>query len=183
LTSARAARGKQSEATNATTTAGLASFTRALLIPPATRLSRIFLAPPFDNPNVVPKDRRRRMSNDGGETCSGILIVDDDPDIRDSLKEVLEDEGYEVNGVANGREALDYLRRAPRPCVILLDLMMPVMDGWQFRKEQKQDPAIANIPLIVITATGKRPVLIDADELVMKPLDLGRLFEAIERYC
>ena len=67
--------------------------------------------------------------------------------------------------------------------MILLDLMMPVMDGWQFRREQKQDPAIADIPLIVITATGKRPVLIDADELVMKPLDLGRLFEAIERYC
>jgi CheY-like chemotaxis protein len=116
--------------------------------------------------------------------CSGILIVDDDPDIRDSLKEVLEDEGYTVSCVGNGREALDYLRRTPtRPCVILLDLMMPVMDGWQFRREQKQDPTIAGIPLIVITATGKRPVLIDADELVMKPLDLGRLFEAIERYC
>ena len=65
--------------------------------------------------------------------------------------------------------------------MILLDLMMPVMDGWQFRREQKQDPAIANIPLIVITATGKRPVLIDADELVMKPLDLGRLFEQVSR--
>jgi CheY-like chemotaxis protein len=116
--------------------------------------------------------------------CGGVLIVDDDPDIRDSLREVLEDEGYEVATVANGREALDHLKASsPRPCVILLDLMMPVMDGWQFRKEQKQDPAIANIPLIVITATGKRPVLIDADELVMKPLDLGRLFEAIERYC
>ena len=116
--------------------------------------------------------------------CSGILIVDDDPDIRDSLKEVLEDEGYTVNSVGNGREALEYLRRTPEhPCVILLDLMMPVMDGWQFRREQKLDPTIAGIPLIVITATGKRPVLVDADELVMKPLDLGRLFEAIERYC
>jgi CheY-like chemotaxis protein len=123
-----------------------------------------------------------KMANDG-ESCTGILVVDDDPDIRDSLREVLEDEGYTVNTVANGREALDYLHRSPRPCVILLDLMMPVMDGWQFRREQKQDPAIAAIPLIVITATGKRPVLIDADELVMKPLDLGRLFEAIERYC
>jgi CheY-like chemotaxis protein len=120
---------------------------------------------------------------DGGEH-GGILVVDDDPDIRDSLREVLEDEGYKVSCVANGREALDYLRSdAPRPCVILLDLMMPVMDGWQFRKEQKQDPAIADIPLVVITATGKRPVLIDAAELVMKPLDLGRLFEAIDRYC
>ena len=122
------------------------------------------------------------MAKDG-EPCTGILVVDDDPDIRDSLREVLEDEGYTVNTVGNGREALDYLHRSPRPCVILLDLMMPVMDGWQFRREQKQDAAIATIPLIVITATGKRPVLIDADELVMKPLDLGRLFEAIERYC
>jgi len=111
-----------------------------------------------------------------------ILVVDDDPDIRESLREVLEDEGYAVACVGNGREALDYLHREPRPRVILLDLMMPVMDGWQFRREQKRDPAIADIPLIVITATGKRPVLIDAEELVMKPLDLGRLFEAIERY-
>ena len=122
------------------------------------------------------------MTN-GDATCSGVLIVDDDPDIRESMQEVLEAEGYTVNCVANGREALDYLRRSPRPCVILLDLMMPVMDGWQFRREQKLDPAIADIPLIVITASGKRPVLIDADELVMKPLDIGRLFEAIERYC
>lgn len=116
--------------------------------------------------------------------CGGILVVDDDPDIRDSLREVLEDEGYGVSCVSNGREALQYLKSAStQPCVILLDLMMPVMDGWQFRREQKQDPSIANIPLVVITATGKRPVLIDAAELVMKPLDLNRLFEAIERYC
>ena len=64
--------------------------------------------------------------------CGGILVVDDDPDIRDSLREVLEDEGYDVASVGNGREALDYLKQAsPRPWVILLDLMMPVMDGWQ----------------------------------------------------
>src|SRR5215471_6101727 len=120
-----------------------------------------------------------------GAACNGILVVDDDPDIRESLREVLEDEGYAVSCVGNGREALDYLKTpsSPRPCVILLDLMMPVMDGWQFRREQKQDPTIADIPLVVITATGKRPVLIDAAELVMKPLDLARLFEAIERYC
>jgi len=120
----------------------------------------------------------------GEAPCGGVLVVDDDPDIRDSLREVLEDEGYRVSCVGNGREALDHLKAAsPQPCVILLDLMMPVMDGWQFRKEQKQDPAIANIPLVVITATGKRPVLVDAAELVMKPLDLNRLFEAISRYC
>ena len=120
---------------------------------------------------------------DSDASCPGILVVDDDPDIRESLREVLQDEGYEVNCVSNGREALDYLQTGPRPCVILLDLMMPVMDGWQFRVEQKKVAGIADIPLIVITATGKRPVLIDADELVMKPLDLNRLFAAIDRYC
>jgi CheY-like chemotaxis protein len=118
------------------------------------------------------------------EGCGGILVVDDDADIRDSLREVLEDEGYDVACVTNGREALDHLRTAsPAPCVILLDLMMPVMDGWQFRREQKANPEIAQIPLIVITATGNRPVLIDAAELVLKPLELARLFEAVERYC
>jgi CheY-like chemotaxis protein len=122
------------------------------------------------------------MTN-GDTTCIGVLVVDDDPDTRESMQEVLEAEGYAVSCVANGREALEYLQHSPRPCVILLDLMMPVMDGWQFRREQKLDPTIADIPLIVITASGKRPVLIDADELVMKPLDIGRLFEAIERYC
>jgi CheY-like chemotaxis protein len=119
-----------------------------------------------------------------GAGCGGILVVDDDADIRDSLREVLEDEGYDVDCVANGREALDFLKAAsPRPCVILLDLMMPVMDGWQFRREQKASPEISDIPLIVITATGNRPVLIDAAELVLKPLELARLFEAVERYC
>ena len=119
-----------------------------------------------------------------GEGCGGILVVDDDADIRDSLREVLEDEGYDVTCVANGREALDHLRTAsPAPCVILLDLMMPIMDGWQFRREQKANPEISEIPLIVITATGNRPVLIDAAELVLKPLELVRLFEAVERYC
>ena len=110
-------------------------------------------------------------------------MVDDDPDIRDSLREVLEDEGHVVTCVGNGRDALDYLRQGHRPCVILLDLTMPVMDGWQFRREQKQDPAIADIPLIVITASGKRQVMVDADELVMKPLEVGPLLEAVERYC
>lgn len=100
------------------------------------------------------------------------------------MSEVLQDEGYEVTCVANGREALAHLRAGHRPCVILLDLMMPVMDGWQFRREQKQDAAIADIPLIVITAAaGNRPVLVEAEQLVMKPLDLTQLFAAIDRHC
>ena len=95
----------------------------------------------------------------GDAQCSGILVVDDDPDIRDSLREVLEDEGYGTSCVANGREALDFLRSGKRPCVILLDLMMPVMDGWQFLEEQKRDPALAAIP--VLNEMSHLPVILD----------------------
>jgi CheY-like chemotaxis protein len=112
-----------------------------------------------------------------------VFVVEDDVDTRDMMGRFLELEGFAVEVAANGKQALERLNAGVHPCVILLDLMMPVMDGWQFRREQKQDPAIADIPLIVITATGKRPVLVDADELVMKPLDLTRLFDAIDRYC
>src|SRR5215510_8699670 len=64
-----------------------------------------------------------------------VLVVDDDQDIRDALCELLRDEGYEAIAVANGEEALTYLKGGNLPCVILLDLMMPVMDGWEFRRQ------------------------------------------------
>ena len=119
----------------------------------------------------------------GGSTCGGILVVDDDPDIRESLREVLEDEGYEVACVGNGREALDHLKAAsPPPCVILLDLMMPVMDGWQFRAEQLRDAALRNIPVVVMTASRgiNREDLGDA-EVLQKPVGLGDILEAVAR--
>jgi len=120
--------------------------------------------------------------NLGAVAGKRVLVVDDDPDIRELLFTALEDEGFEVVPAGNGQEALAIIKTF-HPDVIVLDLMMPVMDGWQFRKEQKADADIAGIPLVAITATGKRPVLIDAAELVMKPLDLTQLFAAIERYC
>ena len=112
-----------------------------------------------------------------------VFIIEDDVDTREMIAKFLELEGYHVELASNGRQALDRFNDGADACVILLDLMMPVMDGWQFRREQKLDADIAGIPLVVITATGKRPVLIDAAELVMKPLDLTQLFEAIARYC
>lgn len=113
-----------------------------------------------------------------------VLVVDDDDAIREALTDLLDAAGFDAVTARDGLDALKLLAALPTaPAFILLDLMMPVMDGWQFRKEQKQDMEIAGIPLVVITATGKRPVLIDAAELVMKPLDLTQLFAAIERYC
>src|SRR3982074_3818832 len=83
-----------------------------------------------------------------------ILVVEDDPDIRAALTQILSDDGYAVATAANGQEAIDHLRRTSPPALILLDLMMPVMDGWQFRSHQKQDPALKSIPVVIVTADG-----------------------------
>jgi CheY-like chemotaxis protein len=84
-----------------------------------------------------------------------ILIVDDDNDVRSALSELLEEEGFSVNGAPNGREALALLRGGNvHPAVILLDLMMPGMDGWDFRSEQMRDPALAGVPVVIVSASG-----------------------------
>jgi CheY-like chemotaxis protein len=111
-----------------------------------------------------------------------VLVVDDNPEIRSSLKEVLEEEGYRVAGVADGREALDYLRTEERPQLILLDLMMPVMDGWQFRAEQRKNPTLASIPVIVISAMADAAGDIGAERVLSKPLSPEVLLGAVERY-
>src|SRR5262245_59582395 len=78
-----------------------------------------------------------------------VLIIEDDPDIREALAEILEDEGYATVLAGNGREALDHLAKSEMPALILLDLMMPIMDGWQFRDEQRRSPSYAAIPVVV----------------------------------
>src|SRR4051812_20238688 len=81
-----------------------------------------------------------------------ILLIEDDADIRDTLKEILEYEGYDVRSAKNGQEGIDYLRQFPAPALILLDFMMPIMNGWQFRAIQKEDPEFSKIPVIVLSA-------------------------------
>src|SRR4051794_22433741 len=84
-----------------------------------------------------------------------VLVVDDDADLRMLLSVTLQREGYSVTCCANGDDALRWLREAGQlPVVILLDLMMPVMNGWEFRGAQMKDPALARVPVVVISATG-----------------------------
>lgn len=110
-----------------------------------------------------------------------ILIVDDDADIRAVLAEFLEYEGYSVATAAHGGEALDFLRTHAPPSVVLLDLMMPTMDGFQFREEQKRDPAIASVPVVLMTARGAlEPGAIDVGRILAKPLELDALMEALD---
>src|SRR5512132_4086682 len=85
-----------------------------------------------------------------------VLVVEDDAALREALSDALRDEGFTVTAAADGREALDLLRvtASPNPSVILLDLAMPRMNGWQFRAEQQTDDRIAAIPIVVLSASS-----------------------------
>lgn len=101
-----------------------------------------------------------------------VLLVDDDHDVREAIADVLEAEGYRVLRAVNGREALRLLRGDEQPEVVLFDLMMPVMDGWQFRLEQRRDPALAAIPVVALSAdSSARAQAVDADAFLEKPVE------------
>ncbi len=110
------------------------------------------------------------------------MVVEDDTSTRTALCDFLKLEGYEVDSVSNGVEALDYVHSHRAPCLIILDLMMPRMDGWRFRSEQKKDPEPAKCPVVVVSAsTGDRHI--DANLVLQKPVDLEGLLNAVEEYC
>jgi CheY-like chemotaxis protein len=113
-----------------------------------------------------------------------VLIVEDDEDLREMMAQLLTLEGYDAASVANGREALDYLQHSSTPNVILLDLMMPVMDGWEFRRQLEADPALAPVPVIVLSALDQvRALNIHAAAFLKKPLDFDRLLALVRGYC
>lgn len=115
-----------------------------------------------------------------------VLVVEDDPTIREVLVEVLGEHGYAAVGASNGREALDALAStSDRPCVILLDLMMPIMDGRSFREEQLQVPELCTIPVIVISAHLDHAVTSDlhAAAYLRKPVRLNEVLQSVKAYC
>jgi CheY-like chemotaxis protein len=122
----------------------------------------------------------------GRDRC--VLVVEDDDDIRESIVDVLEAEGYAVEHAAHGADALELLRRhgAQLPCVILLDLMMPVMNGWEFRALQREDDRLASIPVVVLS--GDARAADDAANLgcaaaLSKPVSLDDLLALVARFC
>ena len=114
--------------------------------------------------------------------------MEDDDELRIALKDSLVAEGYEVATASNGAEALEVLRKdhAKPPSVILLDLMMPVMNGWQFITAQKDDPKIARIPVVVLSAVGshvQNVAPLDVAAFMRKPFELDQLLETIHQHC
>lgn len=115
-----------------------------------------------------------------------ILVVEDDPDLLEAISGALESEGFGVGRARHGLEALGHLRAGHRPQVILLDLMMPIMNGWQFRHEQRQDSELAKIPVVVVSAktdSAQHAAWLEADAYVSKPLSLATLLETVNRFC
>lgn len=113
-----------------------------------------------------------------------VLVVEDDNDLRESICAVLQDAGYSSRSAENGEVALEQAR-AERPCVILLDLMMPIMNGWEFRSEQLRDPKLSSIPVIIMSADGRageKARTLHADYL-RKPITLDALLHLVDDYC
>jgi CheY-like chemotaxis protein len=121
------------------------------------------------------------------EVTDYVLIVEDDPDMRESMESVLTYAGHSIAAVADGAEALSWLSGdRPHPCVIVLDLMMPGMNGFELRSRLRADPALAEIPVLVLTGAGnladRKGIELQA-EILRKPIDLKDLLAAIHRHC
>ncbi|HTP24657.1 MAG TPA: response regulator [Anaeromyxobacteraceae bacterium] len=124
-------------------------------------------------------------ASDGGALRRSVLVVDDDRDIRETLQELLEQEGYLVATAKNGLDALARARDE-RPAVILLDLFMPEMDGMEFRQRQLLDPELAPIPVVVVSAAvgvEERVAALGISAHLEKPLQLERLLQIVAAHC
>jgi CheY-like chemotaxis protein len=140
--------------------------------------------------NTRPPDRDdQRPAPPGDGRAAGdrgpILLVDDDAELRDELAAALTEVGYDVVSASNGREALDLLKACPLPRVIVLDLLMPVMNGWDFCDAARGNPTTGKIPIVVTSGAVSRdpasPYYIDVDDFITKPFDLDELLLKIRR--
>jgi CheY-like chemotaxis protein len=116
-----------------------------------------------------------------------VLVVEDDTDLRESLSQALRDHGFGVTSATNGREALDLLHAGVKPSVILLDLMMPELNGWQLAAALRKESRLSRIPQVVISAymdeTEQAVLALPEDDCLHKPFHLRILIEALERHC
>lgn len=115
--------------------------------------------------------------------CAGIVIVEDDQAIRETLSYLLEAEGHQVTALTNGREAIDFLESHEAPCFVLLDLMMPVMDGWEFLKIREKSPRLLAIPVVVNSANVVSRPENENTLQIRKPFELESLVRIVSRFC
>lgn len=119
------------------------------------------------------------------DKAHSVLLVEDDDFIRQEVSEALQDEGYKVSTAAHGKEALALLAEGQKPSVVLLDLMMPVMNGWEFLKAFKKEDSYAGIPVVILSAFADRATIIggDAISVLRKPINLDALLDVLSEHC
>jgi CheY-like chemotaxis protein len=121
--------------------------------------------------------------------CLNVLVIEDDATIREAVAEVLGYEGYEVRTARDGAEGMNMLEAIPGPTLVLLDMMMPVMNGWQFLAAQKNRTKFADISVVIVSAAPEDRALLDADGplpvegMLRKPIDVDMLLRVVDRYC
>jgi len=119
-----------------------------------------------------------------GAVENTVLVVEDEEESRTTLMQILEFEGFSVVGCANGREALDYLTQSQHPCLIIMDIRMPVMDGTQLRSALLRDPRLGKIPIIIVTAMDPSAAhALAARRVFRKPVDVDALMVAVRQNC
>ena len=135
------------------------------------------------------------ITGDGPEKCNAraqglmkrnnayksVLIIEDDDDIREALAQLLSEEGYAVHAAHNGREGLAIAARDAPPRVILLDLMMPVMNGWEFLAARRDHPRLSHVPVVVVSAAGNPRGVGEATAFIRKPVDIERLLKVVQQ--
>jgi CheY-like chemotaxis protein len=141
--------------------------------------SEVLSSPVASNPVQSSPVQRSPVQNDQAPG-SDVLVVEDDPDIRELLCEVLSEAGCRAESAVNGQDALEVLARRAPPRLILLDVMMPVMDGATFLARLRQVPEWLRVPVVVISASLQVP---EADAVLRKPVDLEELMRTVSRFC
>jgi two-component system chemotaxis response regulator CheY len=115
--------------------------------------------------------------------CHSILVVEDDKDIRGAIISLLESEGYNTESAENGKEALEKLSVIPKPCLVLLDMMMPIMNGREFLDTVMKDATLAPLPILVVSAIADRTNTEGSIGFLKKPIDINVVLNVVSQYC
>jgi CheY-like chemotaxis protein/predicted transcriptional regulator len=151
--------------------------------PAERRVADVHTAGPRASDPVIIPGRRRFDPNRAPRM---VMIIDDDASVREDYAELLREEGYQVLTAANGREALDQLGAVSAPSLILLDLKMPVMDGWKFHRELADNPELSKVPVVLLSGSSdvfEEASRMEADDFLLKPVPVRELLGTVEQYC
>ncbi len=116
-------------------------------------------------------------------SCQSILVVEDDDDIRSAIVDLLETEGYSTESAVNGKDALEKLSIIPKPCLVLLDMMMPIMNGREFLDTVMKDSHLAPIPVLIVSAVADKTNTEGSVGFLKKPIDIEVVLKVVGQYC